>query len=115
MVTTDKSMSYTIQYLAEGGEWRSDSYMLSVCNESNLVWLCVDFGAHAQAVESYAECISEFSEYRNTPIRTLYGDSLSPVSVYVNGVNVRDAWVDKDMGHPHLHTTVLAIRARHSR
>jgi hypothetical protein len=108
-------MSYRIEYLAPDGEWRTDGYLSYLCSPANVAYLrygndlwCND----AECVESAAKSASVVYGYEGVPMRTLYGDSDSPVSVYVNGVNVRDAWCDKDMGHPHLQVTVL-LRYNH--
>lgn len=105
-------VSYIIQYLAPDGEWRTDEYLSHICSPANIEWLRRSptfWKTDEQCVESNAKTASLAPKYKNTPIRTLYGESLSPVSVYVNGYNVRDAWVDKDLGHPHLQVTVLCL------
>jgi hypothetical protein len=103
-------MSYRIEYLAPDGEWRTDGYLSYLCAPEHIAYLRSGtklWASDAECVESAASSASVVSTYQNTPIRTVYGDSLSPVSVYVNGCNVRDAWCDKDIGHPHLPVTVL--------
>lgn len=102
-------MSYTIQYLAHDGEWKASVWLREIVSH-NAILRARSAGlwdSDSQYIESSAKVASELTSYYNVPIRTVYGDSLSPVSVYVNGCSVREAWVDRDMGHPHLPVTVL--------
>jgi hypothetical protein len=67
---------YTIQHLAHDGMWYTDAYSRLRTYDN------------AADVESTARWLSELDVYKDTPIRTLYGDSLTPVHVYYNGDEV---------------------------
>ncbi len=106
-MTEKPEFSARIEYLAPDGMWRTNKYLAHISSPEHIAYLregSTLWKTDTECVETSAKCASKY--YVGTVIRTLYGDSDSPASVYVDGYSVREDWIDRDFGHPNLMVTV---------